>query len=81
MLQIWSEYRDSGKIPEIKKRGRTRREHHFDSIDSFIEWYNNVRYHMSLEFNGFYETPESAFIRKLPPERLLGMFMEVFANA
>ncbi|HHE75631.1 MAG TPA: hypothetical protein ENL31_00710 [Candidatus Aciduliprofundum boonei] len=55
--------------------------HHFDSVASFIQWYNSVRYHMSLEFNGFYETPDEAFQRKLPPEQLLGSALEVFHNS
>jgi len=54
--------------------------HYFGDVDAFMEWYNSVRYHMSLMFNDFYETPDEAFIRKLPPEKLLGMAMEVLFN-
>jgi len=44
---------------------------YFNSIDEFIEWYNNERPHMSLNLDEL-ETPYQAFLRKLPPERILG---------
>jgi len=47
----------------------------FDSIDEFIEWYNN-RIHGALWLE-IGERPEEAFIRKLPPENLLGSFMKM----
>ena len=51
-----------------------------NNIHELIHWYNNTKYHMSLEFNGFYETPNQAFQRKLPPEKILGQAMEVIFN-
>ncbi len=47
----------------------------FDSINEFIEWYNN-RIHGALWLE-IGERPEEAFIRKLPPENLLGLFMKM----
>jgi len=51
--------------------------HYFATIDDYMKWYNEVKSHLSLEFNGRIETPEQAFWRKLPPEKLLGIAMEV----
>ncbi len=45
--------------------------HLFDTIDKFIEWYNCKRSHMSLNLEEL-ETPYQVFLRKLPPERVLG---------
>jgi putative transposase len=46
----------------------------FESLESFLLWYNN-RIHGALDyFNG--ETPEEAFIRKSPPEAILGRFLK-----
>ena len=46
----------------------------FDSIDAFLTWYNN-RIHGALDYiNG--ETPQEAFLRKSPPEAILGMFLK-----
>ena len=35
----------------------------FDSIQEFVDWYNRIRPHMSLNFDEL-ETPEQAFYRK-----------------
>lgn len=35
----------------------------FDSINGFVDWYNRIRPHMSLNFDEL-ETPEQAFYRK-----------------
>ena len=53
------------------------KKHYFATIDDYMKWYNEVKSHLSLEFNGRIETPEQAFWRKLPPEKLLGIAMEV----
>ena len=37
----------------------------FDSVDELMEWYNEVRPHMSLNLDVI-ETPHGAFIRKMP---------------
>jgi len=42
----------------------------FNSIDGFVDWYNYVKPHMSLNFDEL-ETPYQAFLRKLPAERVL----------
>ena len=47
----------------------------FDSMEDFIEWYN-ARIHGALWLE-IGERPEEAFIRKLPPENLLGLFMKM----
>ena len=39
----------------------------FDSVDELMEWYNEVKPHMSLDFEHA-ETPAEAFIRKMPKE-------------
>ena len=37
-----------------------------DAITRFMDWYNNDRPHMSLDFDNL-ETPAKAFVRKMPP--------------
>ena len=39
----------------------------FSSVDELITWYNEVRIHMSLDWDRA-ETPHEAFVRKLPPK-------------
>jgi putative transposase len=60
----------NGKIERfygtLKEKGR-----YFETLDEFIEWYNCKRPHMSLNLDEL-ETPYQAFLRKLPPERILG---------
>jgi len=41
----------------------------FGSVEEFVEWYNYVKPHMSLNFDEL-ETPYQAFLRKLPAERV-----------
>jgi len=45
----------------------------FASLDEFLQWYNK-RIHGALMLE-WGETPGQAFIRKLPPESLLGLFL------
>ena len=45
----------------------------FEDIQQFIDWYN-ARIHGALWLE-IGEKPKEAFIRKLPPENLLGLFM------
>jgi transposase InsO family protein len=47
----------------------------FSSMDEFIEWYNR-RIHGSLWLE-IGENPNDAFIRKAPPESLLGLFLSL----
>ena len=53
-----------------KHRGR------FGSIEQLIDWYNN-RMHGSLNMR-FAETPNQAFIRKMPPECWMWLAKELF---
>ena len=41
---------------------------HFDSVDGFVDWYNNRRPHMSLNWEEL-ETPAQAFLRKQPKKK------------
>ena len=43
----------------------------FESVDELVKWYNEVKPHMSLNFEEL-ETPAKAFYRKLAPERVMG---------
>ena len=49
----------------------------FSSIDDFVRWYNKIKPHMSLNLDEC-ETPEQAFWRKLPSERILNYSKEWF---
>ncbi len=42
----------------------------FRNIDDFYDWYNNIRPHMSLDFENL-ETPVQAFARKMPQEGIV----------
>lgn len=42
----------------------------FDSINEFVDWYNRIRPHMSLNFDEL-ETPEQAFYRKCETSSLV----------
>ena len=46
--------------------------HRFKSLKAFVKWYNEVKPHMSLDFDNA-ETPSEAFMRKMRPEYLVGM--------
>ena len=41
--------------------------HEFKSVDELVTWYNSKRPHMSLNLDAL-ETPDQAFIRKMPEE-------------
>jgi putative transposase len=62
--QLWLEY----------DRHRWR----FDSLDAFLAWYNN-RIHGALDYQEG-ETPEEAFLRRAPPEAILGRFLFITAK-
>jgi putative transposase len=56
----------NGKIERIY--GEVERKLHlFRDIHEFVDWYNNVRPHMSLDWDNL-ETPAQAYVRKMPPE-------------
>ena len=44
-----------------------RKLHLFEDIHELVQWYNEIRPHMSLDLDGL-ETPAQAYIRKMPPE-------------
>ena len=56
----------------------------FDSFDKFMNWYNTVRFHESLDTKWYLQTPDIAFWARLPEGCKLGMFlnrMETELNA
>jgi putative transposase len=50
----------------------------FDSLDDFIYWYNNVRFHESLDTKHYLQTPEDAFWSRLPVEVRVGLAAKLF---
>lgn len=48
----------------------------FNSFEEFVEWYNCVRYHESLDTKHFLLTPEQAFWYKMQPGCLLKVFLD-----
>jgi putative transposase len=60
-------------IQEYKKH-----RHRFNTAEEFKEWYNH-RLHGSLRLE-WGETPHEAFLRKMNPEPLLGLFMDLIEN-
>lgn len=63
----------NGKIErffgEVERRIRK-----FGSVDRIVEWQNEVKPHMSLN----YQEPAKVFWYRLPPERILGFVKEWF---
>ena len=56
----------------------------FDNFDNFMNWYNTVRFHESLDTKWYLQTPDIAFWARLPEGCKLGMFlnrMETELNA
>lgn len=47
----------------------------FDNFYNFMNWYNTVRFHESLDTKWYLQTPDIAFWARLPEERKLGMFL------
>ena len=47
----------------------------FDSFDKFMDWYNAVRFHESLDTKWYLQTPDIAFWARLPEGCKLGMFL------
>lgn len=58
-------------IQEYKKH-----RHRFNSPEEFMDWYNS-RIHGALDLE-VGETPDEAFVRKMKPEVLLGLFLKNF---
>lgn len=48
----------------------------FDDFDKFLNWYNSVRYHESLDEKHYLQTPEDAFWARLP----IGCKLELFLS-
>jgi len=56
----------------------------FDSFDKFMDWYNTIRFHESLDTKWYLQTPDIAFWARLPEGCKLGIFlnrMETELNA
>ena len=50
----------------------------FDSLNDFVYWYNNVRFHEGLDTKHYLQTPEDAFWSRLPVEARLGVAFKLF---
>jgi len=48
----------------------------FDSFTNFVNWYNSVRYHESLDTKHYLQTPEDAFWSRLPDGCKLNIFLK-----
>jgi hypothetical protein len=44
-------------------------------FDNFMNWYNTVRFHKSLDAKWYLQTPDIAFWSRLPEECKLGMLL------
>jgi poly-beta-hydroxyalkanoate depolymerase len=47
----------------------------FDDFDKFLNWYNSVRYHESLDEKHYLQTAENAFWSRLPNGCKLNLFL------
>ena len=47
----------------------------FENFDNFVNWYNTVRFHESLDTKWYLQTPDIAFWSRLPDGCKLGMFL------
>jgi len=48
----------------------------FKSFADFVKWYNTVRHHESLDTKHYLQTPEDAFLSRLPEGCKLNVFLE-----
>jgi putative transposase len=48
----------------------------FDNFDKFVNWYNTVRYHESLDTKHYLQTPHDAFWARLPQACMLKLFLD-----
>lgn len=48
----------------------------FENFDKFLNWYNNVRYHESLDMDQVLQTPQEAFWERLPIICKFRLFMD-----
>jgi putative transposase len=49
----------------------------FESFDIFVNWYNSVRYHESLDTKHYLQTPDDAFLSRLPQACKLNLFLKL----
>ena len=47
----------------------------FDDFDKFLNWYNSIRYHESLDEKHYLQTPEDAFWSRMPDGCKLNQFL------
>jgi putative transposase len=47
----------------------------FNDFDKFLNWYNSIRYHESLDEKHYLQTPEDAFWSRLPEGCKLNLFL------
>jgi putative transposase len=47
----------------------------FENFNNFVNWYNSIRFHESLDTKWYLQTPEIAFWARLPEGCKLGMFL------
>jgi len=47
----------------------------FENFDNFVNWYNTVRFHESLDTKWYLQTPDIAFWARLPEGCKVGMFL------
>jgi putative transposase len=52
----------------------------FQDFSTFVNWYNTVRYHSSLDTKHYLQTPEIAFWARLPEGCKLNMFLNRMEN-
>ena len=48
----------------------------FDNFDNFVNWYNTIRFHESLDTKWYLQTPDIAFWARLPEGCKLKMFLD-----
>jgi len=88
----FEEFLEKNKIKHIKARVKhpqtngklekwndtyERNRFRFDNFDNFMNWYNTVRFHESLDTKWFLQTPDIAFWSRLPEGCKLGMFLNL----
>jgi len=66
--QFYANRRDKNGNAEINR-------FRFDNFDKFVNWYNTVRFHESLDTKWYLQTPDTAFWSRLPEGCKLGMFL------
>jgi putative transposase len=67
----------NGKIEkwyDLYERHRSK----FENFDKFMNWYNTVRFHESLDTKHYLQTPDDAFWSRLPEECKLNLFLKLW---